>query len=158
MKKSLKTGISFGLTSAVITTVGLMVGLYSGTNSKTIVLSGILIIAIADAFSDALGIHLVEEGKDGATPKEIWFSTLFTFLAKFIFTLSFVVPVLLFPIQTAIIISLFWGFFLLSALSFVIAKDKGECPFRIISEHIIIATLVITATFYIGKWTTEVLC
>ena len=157
MEKSLRTGISFGITSAVITTVGLMVGLYAGTNSKTIVLSGILIIAIADAFSDALGIHLAEEYKDGSTQKQVWLSTLFTFLSKFIFTLSFVVPLLLFPIQTAIVISIIWGFFLLSALSFAIAKDKGECPFKIISEHIIIAALVITATFYIGKWTTEIL-
>ena len=158
MERSLRTGISFGITSAVITTVGLMVGLYAGTNSKTIVLSGILIIAIADAFSDALGIHLAEESKNEISHKEVWFSTLFTFLSKFIFTLSFVVPVLLFSIQTAIIVSIVWGFFLLSALSFAIAKDQGECPFRIISEHIIIATLVVTATFYIGKWTTEALC
>ena len=156
MEKSLRTGISFGITSAVITTVGLMVGLYAGTNSKTIVLSGILIIAIADAFSDALGIHLAEES-NGHTHKEVWLSTLFTFLSKFIFTLSFVVPLLLFPIQTAIVVSIIWGFFLLGALSFAIAKDKGECPFKIISEHIIIAASVITATFYIGKWATEIL-
>ena len=32
MKESLKTGISFGLTSGVITTLGLMVGLHSGTH------------------------------------------------------------------------------------------------------------------------------
>ena len=54
MKDSLRTGISFGLTSAVITTLGLMVGLHSGTGSKLVVLGGILTIAIADAFSDAL--------------------------------------------------------------------------------------------------------
>jgi len=34
MKDSLRTGISFGLTSAVITTLGLMVGLHSGTVSS----------------------------------------------------------------------------------------------------------------------------
>jgi acid phosphatase family membrane protein YuiD len=60
MKDSLRTGISFGLTSAVITTLGLMVGLHSGTHSKIVVLAGILTIAIADAFSDALGIHVSE--------------------------------------------------------------------------------------------------
>ena len=50
MKDSLRTGISFGLTSAVITTLGLMVGLHSGTHSKIVVLAGILTIAVADAF------------------------------------------------------------------------------------------------------------
>ena len=64
MKDSLRTGISFGLTSAVITTLGLMVGLHSGTHSKLVVLAGILTIAIADAFSDALGIHVSKEAEN----------------------------------------------------------------------------------------------
>jgi len=61
MKKSLKTGISFGLTSGTITTLGLMIGLNSGTNSRGIIIGGILTIAIADSLSDALGIHISEE-------------------------------------------------------------------------------------------------
>ena len=59
MKDSLRTGISFGLTSAVITTLGLMVGLHSGTHSKIVVLADIPTVAIVDAFSDALGIHII---------------------------------------------------------------------------------------------------
>jgi hypothetical protein len=42
MKDSLRTGISFGLTSAVITTLGLMVGLHSGTHSKIVQPAGIV--------------------------------------------------------------------------------------------------------------------
>ena len=72
IEDSLRTGISFGLTSAVITTLGLMVGLHSGTHSKMVVLSGILTIAIADAFSDALGIHISEESQNTHTVKQIW--------------------------------------------------------------------------------------
>ena len=52
---SVTVGLSFGLTSGIITTLGLMVGLYSGTHSRLAVLGGILTIAIADSFSDALG-------------------------------------------------------------------------------------------------------
>ena len=69
MKDSLRTGICFGLTSAVITTLGLMVGLHSGTHSRLVVLGGILTIAIADAFSDALGIHMSEESETPTRPK-----------------------------------------------------------------------------------------
>ncbi|MBH0196170.1 MAG: hypothetical protein HP494_11385, partial [Nitrospira sp.] len=64
MKASWKTGLSFGLTSGVITTLGLMVGLHSGTHSRAIVIGGILTIAIADAMSDALGIHVSEESNN----------------------------------------------------------------------------------------------
>lgn len=39
-----------------------MIGLMAGTHSKLAVLGGILTIAIADAMSDALGIHISQEG------------------------------------------------------------------------------------------------
>ena len=52
MKHSLKTGLSFGLTSEIITTLGLMVGLNSSTHSDLVVIGGILTIAIADGFLD----------------------------------------------------------------------------------------------------------
>jgi hypothetical protein len=71
MKHSLKTGFSFGLTSGIITTLGLMVGLHSGTHSKFVVIGGILTIAVADAFSDALGIHVSEETENKHATKEV---------------------------------------------------------------------------------------
>ena len=97
MKTSFKTGLSFGLTSGVITTLGLMVGLHSGTHSRNVVIGGILTIAIADAMSDALGMHIAEESKNNGIPSEIWESTLATFVAKFLIATIFVVPVLLLP-------------------------------------------------------------
>ena len=128
MKHTLKTGISFGLTSGIITTLGLMVGLNSGTGSKMIVIGGILIIAIADAFSDALGIHVSEESENKHTYKEIWESTVYTFLSKFIFSLTFLIPILIFSLPLAIIISIIWGLLLLSVFSFYIARSQKENP------------------------------
>ena len=61
MKNSLKKGYSFGLTSGIITTLGLIVGLNSSTGSKLVVIGGIITIAIADAMSDALGMHISQE-------------------------------------------------------------------------------------------------
>ena len=116
MKHSLKTGLSFGLTPGIITTLGLMVGLNSSTHSKLVVLGGILTIAIADGFSDALGIHISEESENKHTIKEIWESTIYTFLFKFIFALTFIIPILLFQLSTAIIISVIWGLSLLGIL------------------------------------------
>ena len=71
MNHSVKVGFSFGLTSAVITTLGLIVGLNAGTHSKLVVLGGIITIAIADAFSDALGIHVSEESEGKHSQKEV---------------------------------------------------------------------------------------
>jgi len=85
MEHSIRKGFSFGLTSGIITTLGLIVGLHSGTASKAIILGGIITIAIADAASDALGIHISEEAESHHTHKQIWGATLSTFLSKLVF-------------------------------------------------------------------------
>jgi hypothetical protein len=74
-----RTGLFFGATSGVITTIGLIVGLNSGTRSITAVLGGILVIAVADAMSDALGIHLAEESDPDTDHSHVWSATIMTF-------------------------------------------------------------------------------
>ncbi|MBN2532914.1 MAG: hypothetical protein JXB88_08485 [Spirochaetales bacterium] len=152
MIESLRTGITFGLTSAVITTLGLMVGLHSGTHSRIVVLGGILTIAIADAFSDALGIHVSEEAENMHTTRQVWAATVATFLAKFLFALTFAIPILLLPLFTAIVVSLIWGMLILAILSYVIARSQGEKTWKVISEHIFIALVVIGITHLVGDW------
>jgi len=152
MKRPLKIGFSFGLTSGIITTLGLMVGLHSGTHSKLVVIGGILTIAIADAFSDSLGIHVSEESERKHTTKFLWESTISTFIAKLIFALTFIIPVLLFELTTAIFISIAWGLSLLAILSFNIAKEQGKTAWKVIGEHLTIALIVIVITHYIGDW------
>jgi len=150
MKDSLRTGISFGLTSAVITTLGLMVGLHSGTGSKLVVLGGVFTIAIADAFSDALGIHISEESKNVYTLRQIWGATIATFMAKFTFAMTFVAPVLFLPLFTAIVVCLVWGLSILIVLSYFIAKARGERPWKAVGEHVLIAVVVIAITHWVG--------
>ncbi len=152
MNHSLKTGFSFGLTSGIITTLGLMVGLHSGTHSKLVVVGGILTIAIADAFSDALGIHVSEEAENKHSTREIWASTLSTFAAKFLFALTFLVPVLVLPLVTAIAVSIIWGLSLLAVFSFHIAREQGEKPWKVVGEHLLIAGVVILITHFVGDW------
>jgi len=152
MKHSFKVGFSFGLTSGIITTLGLIVGLHSGTHSQLAVIGGILTIAIADAFSDALGIHISEESESRHTEKEVWQSTASTFFSKFVFALTFIIPILLLELSTAIIASVIWGLFLLSLFSFQIAKQQKKKPWKVVLEHLVIALIVIIITHFIGDW------
>lgn len=152
MKGSIKTGFSFGLTSGIITTLGLMVGLHSGTHSQVAVLGGILTIAIADAMSDALGIHVSEEAEHTHAPKEIWASTVTTFLTKLVFALTFVVPVVFLELGTAIVVSVVWGLCALAVFSYFMAKEQKSKPWKAVVEHVAIAVVVIAATHYLGDW------
>ena len=150
MKDLIKIGFSFGLTSGIITTLGLIVGLHSGTHSKLVIIGGILTIAIADAFSDALGIHISEESANKYISKEIWVSTIITFISKFVFAMSFIFPILLLPLTTAVIVSIMWGLLILGIFSFYIAKKNKVKPWKMIIEHLLIALIVIVITHYVG--------
>jgi VIT1/CCC1 family predicted Fe2+/Mn2+ transporter len=127
-----------------------MVGLHSVDPSKLVVLGGVLTIAIADAFSDALGMHISEEAENQHSVREIWQATISTWLAKFITAMTFVIPILLFAMSTAIIISVIYGITLLSISSYFIAKKRGTQPWSAVLEHVIIGGVVIFITHYVG--------
>lgn len=152
MKHSIKTGFSFGLTSGIITTLGLMVGLNSSTHSRLVVIGGILTIAIADAFSDAFGIHFSEESENKHNTIEIWQSAISTFFSKLAIALTFIIPLLLFQFSIAIIVCVIWGLSVLAIFSFYVAKKRRGKPWRVITEHLIIALVVIVITHYVGDW------
>jgi VIT1/CCC1 family predicted Fe2+/Mn2+ transporter len=152
MRQSVKTGLSFGLTSGVITTLGLLVGLHAGTHSRVAVIGGIITIAVADALSDAMGIHLAEESKNNGSELEIWEATLATFAAKFVIAMSFVLPVILLPLDQAVLVSIGWGLGLLMLLSYGLAKAQRIAPWKVIAEHGAIALLVVVATHFLGEW------
>jgi len=147
-----RTGIFFGATSGVITTIGLIVGLNSGTNSITAVLGGILVIAVADAMSDALGIHLAEEADPDTTHEHVWSATIMTFATKFVFSISFAVPLLLLPLDTAVAVSVGWGMLVIAVLSYLLARSQNESPLAIVAEHLGIAVLVVVLSHFIGVW------
>lgn len=147
-----RTGLFFGATSGVITTIGLIVGLNSGTRSITAVLGGILVIAVADAMSDALGIHLAEEANPDTPHSQVWSATIMTFFTKFVFSISFAIPLLLLPLTTAVVVSVAWGIFVIVVLSYFLARSQRESPYAIIAEHVGIAILVVVLSHFIGVW------
>ena len=121
-----------------------------------VVLGGILTIAIADAFSDALGIHVSEESENKHTGREIWEATIATLCSKFVFSLTFIIPVLLCELSTAIVISVVWGLLVLGVMSYQMARDRKTGAWKVVFEHIIIALVVITTTHFIGDWISSV--
>ncbi|MBT5338661.1 hypothetical protein HN643_04510 [Candidatus Falkowbacteria bacterium] len=150
MKNSIKKGFGFGLTTGIITTLGLIIGLAFSTGDKTIVLAGILTIAIADSLSDALGIHISEEATNQKSNKAIWTATISTLATKFIFALTFIIPILLFTLTTAVIISIVWALVAISLFSFYIAKTNKKKAINVVAEHLFIAVFVIVVSYFVG--------
>jgi len=151
MDKAQKVGVSFGLTSATITTLGLMIGLDAGTGSKTAVAAGILTIAVADAFSDALGVHLAKESEGNFSAAEVRRATISTFLYKFVFALTFLLPVWLLPMSWSVPVAIAWGALILIVLNYNIAKANKVPPLSVIGEHLLVSAIVIFLSWGAGR-------
>jgi len=98
--------------------------------------------------SDSLGIHISQEGSGVKSARDVWKSTIATFLAKFIFALTFMVPILLINnLFSAVVVSAIWGIIALAYLSYTIAKADKETPIKVIRKHVMIAVIVIIVTY-----------
>lgn len=150
MRHSLQVGFSFGLTSGVITTLGLIAGLATGTQSRLAVIGGVATIAVADALSDALGIHIAEESENIHTPVQIWVATLSTALSKALTAATFLLPLLLLPLDTAVWVSFVWGMLLIAVMSYGLARMQGLKPLHVIVEHVLVAAFVIAVAHGVG--------
>lgn len=152
------TAVSFGLTTAVITSIGMIVGMHSATSSKLAVVAGIVVMAFADGLSDAVSLHTAEEAevereKAKHTMREIWLTTILAFISVSGFSLTFAIPIVLLPFEIAILVAIAWGMLLLIILNFFIAKIRKENPAKLIAEHVLLAVFVIIISYFVGNLT-----
>ena len=150
MDKGTRTGIFFGATSGVITTVGLMVGLQAGTQSFTAVLGGVVVIAVSDSMSDALGIHLAQEADPESTRAHIWAATIWAFVSKFLVAISFALPLMLLPLDQAVLVGVVWGLLIVTLMSYFLARMQQAPAWRVVGEHVSIALVVIALSHFVG--------
>jgi VIT1/CCC1 family predicted Fe2+/Mn2+ transporter len=145
------TKFSFGATSAVITSLAFIIGLSSTINPKMTIIGSLAVFAIADNISDSLGIHIFQES-DLKKSKVVRTSTFSNFFTRLFVILVFILLVALFPIGYSIIFSIIWGFFLLTVLSYYIAKEQKVNPYLAILQHVAIALVVIIASLFFREW------
>lgn len=126
-------------------------GLTQGETAKTGIITGLLIIAIADNISDSLGIHIYKES-EGASRQDIDSFTYGNFTIRLLLAFTFVLIVLLFSSHTALVISSIWGLVLLAILSHLIAKNKKTNPLREIAWHLLVALIVIAGSKFLGNF------
>ncbi|MGB8656613.1 MAG: hypothetical protein WCE90_02365 [Candidatus Zixiibacteriota bacterium] len=145
------TKFSFGATSAIVTSLAFIVGLFRNANPKPAIIGSLLVIAIADNISDSLGIHVYQESQL-LSSKVIRASTFFNFLTRFMVMLIFILLVAFLPMGYAVIFSIAYGISLLAILSYLIARGQKVNPHRAILQHVAIAVLVVTVSNFLGKW------
>jgi VIT1/CCC1 family predicted Fe2+/Mn2+ transporter len=145
------TKISFGVTSAIVTSLAFIVSLSGNTEPRMPIIGSLLVFAIADNISDSLGIHIFQES-DLKKTGTVNTSTISNFVTRFLVILSFVMVVYLFPIQPAVIISVVLGISMLMALTYLIAVERETKPLPAMIQHFAIAALVVVASLLLRTW------
>ncbi|TSC92863.1 MAG: hypothetical protein Athens101428_786 [Candidatus Berkelbacteria bacterium Athens1014_28] len=143
-------GVTFGLASGVLTTLGMIIGINAATSSRLAIIASILTIAISDSLSDALGMYLSEESRLDEQKQSVKIISLFTFLGRFFFSAIFLLPFFFFSIDQSVIISLIFGLFLMTIAMIIIAVRKKEPIIKTVLAHILWVVIVIFLSYFIG--------
>ncbi len=144
------TRVSFGSTSAIVTSMGLIVGLDAATASRRALVSSLLIVALADNISDSLSIHVYQESEhlDG---RAAFRATLTNFAARLVVALTFVGLAVGLPQRALAPVALGWGLLLLGGLSAQLARDRGVGMVGEIGKHLGVAIAVIVVSRVVAR-------
>ncbi len=140
---------SFGATSAIITSLAIIVGLGATANPQMSIIGALLVLGIADNISDSLGIHVYRESQF-TDHRGNSIHTLSNFLTRLSITMVFVLLVLFLPMQYAVLSSIIIGMALLCFLSYFIALYHHANPLWEIVEHVGVAIVVLLASNLLG--------
>jgi vacuolar iron transporter family protein len=143
------TNYVMGSTAAIVTDIGLIVGLGSAQASKGAILAGLLTIALADNISDSLAVHLYKESQ-GSGRRLSLLATALNFLARLLVSFSFIAIVLVSSPSQAVAGAIIWGLVLLALFSYLITKRNKANSLRGIVEHVFVAIIVIALSRFMG--------
>jgi len=141
--------VSFGAVSAIVTSIGLIIGFGAAGISKPAILAGLLIVGLADNLTDSLSIHVYQESEK-LEERPAFEATISNFVTRLLISLSFVIFVLVFSSAVAVFASLAWGIALLTWLTWLVARSRGANVTTEVLKHIAVAAVVIAASRAIG--------
>ena len=124
--------VSFGNTAAIVTSMGLIVGLDAATAKSAAVVGSLLLAGLADNATDSLSVHIYQES-ERLPERQAFRTTLINFAARFSLSLSFA---LLFVLL----------------LSYLVARTRSVSAFGEIWKHGAVAVVVILISKAVGVW------
>ncbi|MBI5061196.1 MAG: VIT1/CCC1 transporter family protein [Candidatus Aenigmarchaeota archaeon] len=143
-------GAAFGVMDGIIIALGVMMGLSVAENSLILFIS-IMMAGVADSFANAAGMYVSEESERTHSKREIIKSSIFAFIGTFAVVTAIALPIMVFPIATAILIGFGIGIVLLACLGYFVAKVSNLSKKRLMAKYIIIGVIVSIICFALGQ-------
>lgn len=145
------TWISYGGTAAIVTSMGLILGLDSATSSQRAIVSSLLIVALADNLTDSLSVHAYQEA-ERLESHQAFMATTANFVTRLITSLSFIALVIVTPRALLVVATGVWGFLLLTLLTYRLARARGANAGKEIVRHFAAAAAVVLISRLFGTW------
>jgi vacuolar iron transporter family protein len=140
--------LSFGLTSAVMTSMAVIMGFSTSSHAQGTIVTALLILAIADNISDSFGVHIQEES-ELKSREDVRKATFRNFIARLMLTLVFILYVLLLPMIFAVVLSVATGILILIFLSISISKQRKTRSASAIIQHLALAIAILAVSYYL---------
>ena len=144
--------LSFGITSGILTTVGVLVGVNAATSSRLSVIAAIAAIAIADSLSDSFGMYMSKNAERGSDSKSAFRYAAGTFIGKLILPLTFMIPIFIFSLEIGVFADIIWGAIALAILSAEQAVVSQKSILKIICRNLGIAALIVVFSAIVGTF------
>ena len=143
--------VSFGAASAIVTSMGIIIGFGVASISKPTIIAGLLIVGLADNVTDSLSIHIYQES-ERLEQQAAFRATVGNFATRLIISLSFVVLVFCFSSTSMLSACLIWGVLLLATLTWFVAKNRNANVSTEVLKHLAVAAAVIAASLGTGTF------
>ena len=140
LNDNLSIGNIFGMISGVITSIGLMYGMYGAKINKKPIIIGLLSISLSDSISDAIGIYY---GTD-----ENIYEALTTLFSKFIIPFIMAFNFYILNINEAVVINTILCVGLLIIVNYKLENNKIT---KKLINNILFIIIIIFIIFNIGK-------
>ena len=144
--------LSFGITSGIMTSMGILVGMTSANSGKFSIIAAISVIGAADSLSDSFGIYLSKLAERGCSKKKAIRSAVSTLVGKAGFALTLILVILFFPPDISLEIGICWGLLLLTLFNTELAIVSQESVPKALFQNISLAIAIILISYVVGNF------
>ena len=145
------SGLYYGVISATMTVIGLVMGLSLGTESKLSIIIAISTMAVSDTLADAFGIfmaHKLDDDKEIDATKQ----AIYVIASKAAIGLSFLLIFYLIKNMLACqIVSIIFAYSIIVSACNYLAEINKENKVKLISRYTGITTIIVILTIILSK-------
>lgn len=147
--------VIFGIEDALVSTTGVVAGLSTGVEEKSVIILGSLITVAVEALSMSAGSYLSEEAahqmqKNKKASPKLWLGALLMFLSYLLAGMIPVLPLFFLPIQYSALASIICAFFGLFTLGYIKGKVVHVAPTQSAIKMLLIGGMAVLVGSAVG--------